>query len=484
MPSIWSLFPLLAAVVLAGGTLQGAAGFGFALLTTVAFLSILNSSHAVTVGSIIGLGASATVVPKLWPHLPRPLFFRIGVGIFLGEPLGVAVFFYSGTLMLKLVAGTIVLTFSVILFCKACLEKKPAGGAPQKLASGPVGSAPVAGPTDGSQSLAASASNDDMHLVKIEAVSPNNDSPSEAGTGSTSNADKEDCAILAPAPPHNNAKPLVLAQGIPTGGHQAVIDAGHADESRKTTDSTKLVANPELTQPTSVLSRLRTTIAVSGLYQPICGPPGCRDWFPNWGNRAYGTLDLGSEHPAVPSVELEMEPPESLSRDTSTALAAGVEMLSPVPRADAPSLPLVHLPLADPTIVRTFVPFDVVIGFLTGFFGGAVGLSGPPLVLYLTMALADAPKDSFRAVSGILLASTGAITVVLQLAANGMLPRHFWFIAGSLIPVAAVGGILGNWLSHKISPLFFRYLTLGVLVASSVQLLSLSLYKAMHSPHP
>eukprot|EP00899_Mesostigma_viride_P009454 jgi/Mesvir1/1850/Mv06950-RA.1 len=546
MAPLTKLFPLLAAVVLAGGTLQGAAGFGFALLTTVAFLSILNSSHAVTMGSIISFGAALTVIPKVWKYLPRPLVVRIGVGILVGEPIGVAVFFYSSTSLLKLVAGTVVLIFSVILLCKTWLEKShhvgtsPPKNTPASLL-GPIASTTplstsstlstvtspsiIGNSTSSGLSLSggnipsrrAHAHEDGIHAedagmnsLQVEGAASDNAPKSEAARSHFSPRDTEDDNSTAHLAPFR-LRPIKTSR-VHTKSHfgpaanpseAATHSEGHDGalvrlESMKTSNAAKLLAeHHELHHPPTVMSRLRASIKDTWghMFRPICGPPGCRDWFPNWDDPGWVALEQGLEHPAgaqgpAPVVKVEVEQPPKpsvkprLTRiDTTVVMAAGLEMTSPLHR-DRGLRPVLHpqcticAPPADYTFVKTCVPVDVTVGLITGICGGAVGLSGPPLVLYLTVVLAHAPKNVFRAVCGIVLPGTGVLSVSLQLAVNGLLPRQFWIVCGLLIPVAAIGGILGNWLSSKISPLFFRYLTLGVLVTSSAQLLTLSFFQA------
>ncbi len=105
------------------------------------------------------------------------------------------------------------------------------------------------------------------------------------------------------------------------------------------------------------------------------------------------------------------------------------------------------------------------VGLLSGLLGGATGLSGPPLVLFLTNQ--GTPKQVFRANLTTYFLALGLVRLV-SYAAGGLLTAEVVRLAALLLPLALLGTEVGMRLAPRANEELFRRVTLSTLVATSL----------------
>jgi uncharacterized membrane protein YfcA len=106
-----------------------------------------------------------------------------------------------------------------------------------------------------------------------------------------------------------------------------------------------------------------------------------------------------------------------------------------------------------------------VTGFVSGVLSGSVGLSGPPLALYLTSS--DAPKATFRATAMAVVWVLSVLTLA-QLALLRQLSPDIWRDILTHVPALAAGAVLGWRLFPTLSLRRFRQAALGLAAAAGV----------------
>jgi uncharacterized membrane protein YfcA len=102
-----------------------------------------------------------------------------------------------------------------------------------------------------------------------------------------------------------------------------------------------------------------------------------------------------------------------------------------------------------------------VSGSTSGFLSGSVGMSGPPIILFLSSL--NTPKDEFRATT---IAYFFIIypTSFVSMALTGAIPLDTFKIALYLIPFSIIGMYIGKWLFKYVSDKAFKKLVLIVLI--------------------
>ena len=98
-------------------------------------------------------------------------------------------------------------------------------------------------------------------------------------------------------------------------------------------------------------------------------------------------------------------------------------------------------------------PSALSVGMIAGGMTTAVGMPGPPLVLYLTSL--GAGKDQARSITLTFFAVSYGVSLLLQTATTGI-DRDLWISAAVLTPVAGAGAALGHILAGRISEPAFR----------------------------
>lgn len=105
----------LAATTFAAALLQAAGGFGFAVVATPLYLMLVAPQAAIPLVVIIATALTAAVLPGLRRAVAPGLLLRLALGSLIGLPPGLAAFHYSNATVVRVVAGTTVLGFAVLL---------------------------------------------------------------------------------------------------------------------------------------------------------------------------------------------------------------------------------------------------------------------------------------------------------------------------------------------------------------------------------
>jgi uncharacterized protein len=108
---------------------------------------------------------------------------------------------------------------------------------------------------------------------------------------------------------------------------------------------------------------------------------------------------------------------------------------------------------------------DLTAGAVSGVTTALLGMSGPPVLIYLL--LASAPPRAVRATLLHFFALSYAATLLAHLATIGV-PRTTWLSAAALIPVAWLGGLLGRQLADRLGSKAFVRLAILLLAATGL----------------
>jgi uncharacterized protein len=108
---------------------------------------------------------------------------------------------------------------------------------------------------------------------------------------------------------------------------------------------------------------------------------------------------------------------------------------------------------------------DVGAGAVSGVLTAMIGMSGPPVLLYL-LAAGTAPR-TVRATLLAFFAVCYTVALASHAAVNGV-PGATWRIAACLVPCALVGGYVGRPLGDRLGPDAFTSLALALLVAAGL----------------
>lgn len=111
-----------------------------------------------------------------------------------------------------------------------------------------------------------------------------------------------------------------------------------------------------------------------------------------------------------------------------------------------------------------------VCGFLSGVFGGAYGVNGPPLVVYGNLRRWDA--RSFRATLQAYFLIAGAVSMV-GYGVKGMITAPLMLDFAWSVPAIIPAIFLGRWLNGKLKgESFYRYVYMGLILIGVMLLVS------------
>ncbi len=131
-------------------------------------------------------------------------------------------------------------------------------------------------------------------------------------------------------------------------------------------------------------------------------------------------------------------------------------------------LALTLLLIVGPRVARSR-PLDYVAGGLSAMMTTALGMPGPPLLVYLAGTDTEKAKVRAAALSFFIFIYTAGLA--LHGAWYGM-SREVWKGTVILLPAVAAGMYAGQRLFHRISPRIFRAILHGVLAATAIGTLS------------
>ncbi len=112
---------------------------------------------------------------------------------------------------------------------------------------------------------------------------------------------------------------------------------------------------------------------------------------------------------------------------------------------------------------------DLAAGMVSGVATALVGMSGPPVLIYLL--LAGAPPRTVRATLLSFFALCYAATLAAHVAVIGVAAQT-WLAAGILIPFAFLGGLVGRPLGDRLGAEAFAVLAIGLLAATGLYTLA------------
>lgn len=118
--------------------------------------------------------------------------------------------------------------------------------------------------------------------------------------------------------------------------------------------------------------------------------------------------------------------------------------------------------------INTPLPWGYAAGLASGLFGGALGMGGPPLVLYNQLRGWD--KSVAKGVLCVYFVVTGIWRVALLVVANVMTGATLRMSAALLVP-ALVSTYAGVWLFRRMSTSVFRWVSLALMLALAAKLL-------------
>jgi uncharacterized membrane protein YfcA len=104
-------------------------------------------------------------------------------------------------------------------------------------------------------------------------------------------------------------------------------------------------------------------------------------------------------------------------------------------------------------------------GVASGTLGAATGLTGPPIVILFTAR--QLARDVFRGTISVYFIVTGLIGLGVLVAGGAVGEQEGWLTL-ALTPPAALGVLIGNVFSRRITPAMFQKLTLLLLLATGV----------------
>lgn len=108
-----------------------------------------------------------------------------------------------------------------------------------------------------------------------------------------------------------------------------------------------------------------------------------------------------------------------------------------------------------------------MIGLGAGVLGGATSLIGPPIILHFLARgePADRTRASIAMYISLVVTSQLVILAIAEGFVGGVAGWGAWRVALMLAPAYVVGIFLGRWMFHLASPLFYRRVAMGLLIA-------------------
>ena len=110
----------------------------------------------------------------------------------------------------------------------------------------------------------------------------------------------------------------------------------------------------------------------------------------------------------------------------------------------------------------------LLTGAISGALTSALAMPGPPVLIYLSHI--NLKKEAFRAVNLSLYVIAYTCALGLQ-ASVGHMSAPTWILSFVLMPIAALGGVLGHWLSPWLSQRLFKITVFTALVFTAFYML-------------
>lgn len=113
-----STLALLGLGALGGSVVQGATGFGFAIVAAPLFLIAMNSHAALQVLVVVHLVQTVMMLGGIWALVPRQMLKLLVAGALVGSPIGLMIFMHLDVNALKLTVGVLILLFTMLLIAR------------------------------------------------------------------------------------------------------------------------------------------------------------------------------------------------------------------------------------------------------------------------------------------------------------------------------------------------------------------------------
>lgn len=121
--------------------------------------------------------------------------------------------------------------------------------------------------------------------------------------------------------------------------------------------------------------------------------------------------------------------------------------------------------VASGATIRSSPVTDSAVGVTSGALLTSTGLNGPPLVVSM-QAMKMEPRPFRGTLSAVFLGQ--GVAAVALLAANGQVSDRAGIAALVALPMLVVGWLIGNRVFHRIDPVLFRRIVLGLLVVTAL----------------
>ena len=105
---------VLGTAVFGAAALQAATGIGFGVIAGPVLLVALNDGAAIQISIMLNLVIALALAPSLWPKSDRQLLTRLLIGVLIGSPVGLLLYFSMDVVLLKSFAGLVVV-FTLVL---------------------------------------------------------------------------------------------------------------------------------------------------------------------------------------------------------------------------------------------------------------------------------------------------------------------------------------------------------------------------------
>jgi uncharacterized membrane protein YfcA len=113
----------------------------------------------------------------------------------------------------------------------------------------------------------------------------------------------------------------------------------------------------------------------------------------------------------------------------------------------------------------TRVELDLAAGFVSGVTTALMGMSGPPILIYLMLARID--KEAIRATLLAFFALSYLASLAVHAATVGI-ALSTWIVAAAMLPVAAAGALLGDLIAGRLSQRAFERAVLAILAGAGI----------------
>jgi uncharacterized protein len=111
-------------IIFFASSLQAATGFGFSVLATPLLFLIFDPQQAIQINIIISLIISLALYPEMKKSLDKRLLYNLIKGAVIGAPIGALLLFLLSGEMIKIYAGSVILSLTLAILLKLKIQQK------------------------------------------------------------------------------------------------------------------------------------------------------------------------------------------------------------------------------------------------------------------------------------------------------------------------------------------------------------------------